>query len=85
MRPFYINFALTVVFTVIICLLNYKQSGGDIFAQFMIVSFVMILVITSAVVRSFTNFNFKQSVYGILLGIVFSYIVFMVFNYFATK
>lgn len=85
MKSFYINFFSIIVFTIIISILNFKHSGGDIFIQFMIVCFIVLTLIVSGLIRCFISFDFFKCFLGVLSGALVSYVIFLVFNYLAVK
>ena len=85
MKSFYINFFSIIIFTVIIGILNFKHSGGDIFVQFMILCFALLALVVSGVFRCIIKFDFFRCFIGIIAGTIVSYIIFFILNYIAIK
>ena len=85
MKPFFLNFLPFIGVTIVICFLNFKHSGGDIFIQFMIVCLTLLFFILNLVIRCIVKFNIKHGFYGLFLGVIVSYIIFLITNYLSIK
>ena len=85
MRAHIINFVISIIFGLVIIIANYKKSGGDIFVQLMIVGFALLQTVIVLITRIFVKFNYLKIILWIFGGLVISYGMFLIANFFATK
>jgi len=85
MKTLVATFLLTVIFSIIMLSFNYKTSGGDIFSAMMILGFALIEVILLVFIRIFYKIDFWNSLFGIILGLIMSYILFEIVNYISIR
>jgi hypothetical protein len=73
---------VSIILSIIICVLNYRVSGGDIFVLFMIISFFLIELLIWFILKTLFKRNVRDFIIGTILGFISSLIVFFIFNYF---
>jgi hypothetical protein len=78
MKTIFIKIFPTILFTVLMTIYAWKQSGGDIFVQIMIVSFVILQIIIYAIARLFIQFDLLKNLLYLIISGVVSYIFFLV-------
>ena len=85
MKRHLIGFYSLIALTILIIFANYKQSGGDIFVQIVIVTGFIAICLITGIIRLFKNFNIGKNLLWTFFGFVISYLLFFIANSLAVK
>lgn len=85
MKTHLIGFCSIIALTALVIITSYKQSGGDIFVQFVIVAGSITTGLIMTITRLFKGFNIGRHLLWTLFGFIISYSLFFIANNFAVK
>jgi predicted branched-subunit amino acid permease len=80
-----LNASPIVVFTILIILLNYKSSGGDIFIQILIFGFALSHLFIVLLIRLFKKYDLSKALLWLIVGFILSYFFYYISYLFALK
>jgi multisubunit Na+/H+ antiporter MnhE subunit len=72
-----LNILPTLFFTIIIMICYWRQSGGDIAIQIMIVGFVILQIIIYLLLRIFVQFDLWKRLFYLIISGIISYVLFL--------